>query len=71
MSEENGKLAELLELKRKYRQDCADLETSIQQRLASELEDKKKALADKFAEDLATAIAQRLKPLLREVLTNE
>ena len=69
MPDEDGNVAELVELKKKYRKDCAALEADVQQRLATELSGQKKALAEKYAEDLAKAIAQRLKTLLQEVLS--
>lgn len=68
----NGNVAELLELKRKYRKDCADLEAEVKNRLVAELSDKKRELAEKYADDLAKVIAQRLKSLLMEaIIDNE
>lgn len=71
MADEDGNVAELYELKKKYGKDCATLEADVQQRLATELSDQKKVLAEKYVEDLAKAIAQRLKPILLEVLKDE
>ena len=66
----NEELAPLIELKRKYRQDCTTLEADIQARLGEELDAKKREVTQEYVEKIANLLAERLKPLLKEVLSD-
>jgi hypothetical protein len=60
--------ATLVELKRSYKEDCDELEAEIRMRLNLEQSERKQELTTAYVERLAKAIADRLKPLLLEVL---
>jgi hypothetical protein len=69
---ENGELAQLLEIKRNYRNELGELEVAARTKLIAELAEKKKELADKCAaqltEKLLEKVAASLKLMLLEVL---
>ena len=76
MSDENdSELAKLLELKRGYKSELAALEVQQRMQLAAELAEKKKALTEKYATQMAEKIAEKvavsLKPLLTEVFLKD
>ena len=61
-------MVELLELKRNYKEDCEELEAEIKTRLGLEQQERKNELTAAYVERLVEAIAERIKPLLWEVL---
>ena len=71
MTNTDLELAELLELKRKYKFDCADVEEQTQAALKRELAAQKKQLTAEYAAMITKAISERLKPIILEVLQDE
>ena len=76
MSDENSQeVAKLLDLKREYRSEVAKLEVTQRMQMAAELAAKKQGLAEKYADQLATKITEKvvasLKPMLTEVFRDE
>jgi arginyl-tRNA synthetase len=71
----NEETAQLLEIKRNYRSEIAELEVAARMKLNAELREKKKELADKWAtqltEKILEKIAASLKPILLEVLRED
>ena len=66
----DASLAELVELRRKYKADCASVEAQVQA-LKRELAAQKDKLTAEYVAKLANAIAERLKPILTEVLRED
>ena len=76
MSDENSQeVAKLLDLKREYRSEVAKLEVTQRMQMAAELAAKKQELAEKYADQLAAKITEKvvasLKPMLTEVFRDE
>jgi len=71
----NEEAAQLLEIKRNYRSEIAELEVATRMKLNAELREKKKELADRWAtqltEKILEKIAASLKPILLEVLRED
>ena len=70
-SDSDASLAELVELRRKYKADCASVEAQVQAALKRELAAQKDKLTAEYVAKLANAIAERLKPILTEVLRED
>jgi len=72
---ESSEVAQLLEIKRGYRNELTQLEVAQRMKLAAELAEKKQALQEKYAAQLAEKISQRvvasLRPMLIEVIRDE
>ena len=63
-------VAKLLELKQKYKADCEALETELILKKQKEEDERKEAINTEYVEKLAAVIAERIKPILLEVLKN-
>ncbi len=76
MSDESeSEVAKLLDLKRGYRSELAELEVAQRMKLNAELAEKKRELVEKYAAQLAEKITEKvvasLKPMLMEVFRDE
>lgn len=73
--DENEEAGQLLDIKRNYRSQVAELEVAARMKLNAELREKKKELADRWAtqltEKILEKIAASLKPILLEVLRED
>jgi len=73
--DENEEAGQLLDIKRNYRSQVAELEVVARMKLNAELREKKKELADRWAtqmtEKILEKIAASLKPILLEVLRED
>ena len=61
-------LAQLLELKQKYKADCETIELELTTRHQREEEERKAAITNEYVDKLAAIITERIKPLISEVL---
>ena len=67
-AEQVDEVSKLLDLKRKYRADCDALETELILKKQKEEHERKESVNAEYVEKLAAVFAERIKPLLLEIL---
>ena len=70
-SDDEAAVAKLLELKRKYKADCEAVESELTKAHQLEGEAREAAITQEYLDKVSVLIADRIRPLLLEVLKSE